>query len=71
MIAYAIVVFRNVLYEPKILILKQSKIRVSQRYNKHKSFNLRRKIVAVNESEVKKIKIQIHDLIYVMQQGSP
>ena len=46
-------------------------MRVSGRYNKHKSFYLRKKYAAVNENEVKKIKIQIHDLIYVMQQGSP
>jgi hypothetical protein len=47
-----------------MLILKQSKMRVSKRYNKHKNFSLRKKSIAVNKNKVKQIKIQIHDLIY-------
>jgi hypothetical protein len=64
MISYAIVVFGNVYYiQPKMLILKQSKMRVSKRYNKHKSFNLRKKSTAVNKNKVKKIKIQIMSIL--------
>jgi accessory colonization factor AcfC len=39
-------------------------MRVSKRYNKHKSFSLRKKSIAANKNKVKKIKIQIRDLIY-------
>ena len=51
MIAYVIVVECTI--RPKIFILEQSKIRVSKRYNKHKSFNLRKKYVAVNKKKLK------------------
>ena len=56
MIAYAIVV--ECIIQPKILILKQTKIRVSKRYNKHKSFNLRKKSVGVNKNKVKRSKFR-------------
>jgi hypothetical protein len=46
-------------------------MRVSKRYNKHKSFNFRKKkSVAVNNNKVKNQNSDFHDLIYVMQQGS-
>jgi hypothetical protein len=41
--AYAIVIFKKVLYELKMLILKNVKRRVNEIYNKHKSFNLTRR----------------------------
>jgi stress response protein YsnF len=61
MIAYAILVFR-MYYTTYNLIFKQSKKRISGGHNKHKNFNLRKKSAPVNENEVKKIKIQIHNL---------
>jgi hypothetical protein len=38
--AYAIIVLKNRLDDPKSKFLKSAKGRVNERYNKHKSFNL-------------------------------
>ena len=65
--AYAIVVLKNILYDLKSLFKISVRRRVDERYNKHKIFNLtwreRKKTIVVNKSKIWKIKIWIHDFI--------